>query len=266
MDRDSFERFSILGVPICDADSREALALIEAEIQSDRAKPCSIYFANTNTLNLASHDREFTDVMRRADYVFGDGTGVRWGSRILRGRAPRDNVNGTDLVPRIFRELAQPGRRYFLLGATEEGIERAARYATEHFEGWELVGHHHGYVNDYGPAQTSALMEQLRTSRADLLLVGMGNPLQEKWIDRHRDDLSIPVVIAIGGLFAYWSGDLDRAPAWMRRMGIEWLHLMLRQPWKTGRYLLGNPAFVLRVVAERLGLSVYPRVERVSGP
>lgn len=258
MDRDSFDRFSVLGVPIVDATRAEAIRLIEQCIDSPGERATTIYFANTNALNLSSGDPAYRGVLQGADYVFGDGTGVRWGSRILRDRAPRDNVNGTDLVPMMFRELGGQGRRYFLLGATPEVIETAAAYTQENFPDWDLAGFHHGYVLDWDGSQTQALLDEIRASRADVLLVGMGNPLQENWIAAHRDRLPVPVVLAIGGLFAYWSGDLDRAPKWMRRLGIEWLHLMIRQPQKVPRYMLGNPAFVLRVLAERLGLRRFP--------
>jgi N-acetylglucosaminyldiphosphoundecaprenol N-acetyl-beta-D-mannosaminyltransferase len=76
----------------------------------------------------------------------------------------------------------------------------------------------------------------------------MGNPLQEQWIDRWRGELDPTLCIAVGGLLEYWTGALDRAPGWMRRAGVEWVHIMLRQPWKAGRYLAGNPAFIARLL------------------
>jgi N-acetylglucosaminyldiphosphoundecaprenol N-acetyl-beta-D-mannosaminyltransferase len=86
-----------------------------------------------------------------------------------------------------------------------------------------------------------------------LLLVGMGNPGQERWIATHRAQLQVPVCIGVGGLFTYWSGHLDRAPAWVRGIGFEWLHLLIRQPEKGRRYLLGNPLFLGRLAAHRWG-------------
>ncbi|HKK50122.1 MAG TPA: WecB/TagA/CpsF family glycosyltransferase, partial [Myxococcota bacterium] len=197
MDRDSLDGYSVLGVPICDVTMDEAIALIDARLAAAKGRTTSIYFANTNALNLASLDPDYAAVWQRADLVFGDGTGVRWGSRILRGRAPRDNVNGTDLVPRMFHDLARPGRRYFLLGATPDGVARAASFARKAFAGWDLADFHHGYVHDFDPASTDALLKRIRESGADVLLVGMGNPLQERWIDAHREALGVPVALAI---------------------------------------------------------------------
>ena len=91
----------------------------------------------------------------------------------------------------------------------------------------------------------------------------MGNPLQEKWIDRHRAALPSALTVAVGGLFEYWGGGLVRAPRWMRSSGIEWVHLMLRQPWKARRYLIGNPVFMYRMfrtaAAERRVGAVFER-------
>ena len=80
----------------------------------------------------------------------------------------------------------------------------------------------------------------------------MGSPKQETWLAQYRDRLEVPLCMATGGLFTYWSGDLDRASASMRRMGIEWLHILIRQPQKSRRYLLGNPLFLLRLTREML--------------
>lgn len=241
----------VLGVEITDLTMAEALALFERLLTAEPVRAHSIYYVNTHTLNLACDDADFRSVLNRASYVFGDGTGVRWASRMLYGRTPKDNVNGTDLTPRLFRSTAGRGFRYFLLGNTEERIARAAQYTKREFPGWTLAGYHHGYV---GPNDHAVLVSQINSLRPHLLLVGMGNPLQERWIDANLERLEVPVCVGIGGLFDYWSGDLERAPAWVRRLGHEWLHLLIRQPHKFQRYMLGNPKFLARVAASKLGL------------
>ena len=110
------------------------------------------------------------------------------------------------------------------------------------FPGWEQAGHHHGYLTT--PELNEAAIAQINASRSDLLLVGMGNPLQENWIHRHRDRLQVRLAMGTGGLFTYWSGDLTRAPAWVRRLGYEWAHILVSQPHKARRYILGNPLFL----------------------
>ena len=137
-----------------------------------------------------------------------------------------------------------------MLGADSSSIERAARHAKREFSGWTLAGSHHGYVTD--EADALRVIDQINASGADVLLVGMGNPIQERWLHEHRERLNVPVAMAVGGLFNYWAGDIRRAPAWLRKRGLEWLGILLQQPKKARRYLLGNPLFLMRVARDLL--------------
>jgi N-acetylglucosaminyldiphosphoundecaprenol N-acetyl-beta-D-mannosaminyltransferase len=238
----------VLGVDIVDATLDEAVASLRREIEAYDGTSRSVYFVNAHTLNLATENPRFRRTLNEADYVYGDGTGVRWAARVVHGRAPRDNVNGTDLVPRLLQATAGCGHRYYLLGATESVVARAARHSERLFTGWTLAGYHHGYLD---VATEARVVEEINALGCQLLLVGMGNPLQEEFIARNRTRLRVPLCLGIGGLFAYWAGDLNRAPAWVRRAGSEWLYLMLAQPRKLRRYALGNPLFLSRVLRSR---------------
>lgn len=242
-------RVSILGVPVTDVTLDDALALLDAMIAADPPRSHSVYYVNAHTLNVACDDASFHKVLLAADRVFGDGTGVRWATRVLHHKKLRDNVNGTDLVPRFFATRAGRGHRYYLLGNTPERIERAAAFAQRSFPGWTLAGYHHGYLK---PEDHAGVIETINQAKPQMLLVGMGNPMQERWIDQHLHALRVPICMGIGGLFDYWSGDLDRAPAWVRGIGYEWAHLLVRQPFKARRYLIGNPKFLLRVARCKL--------------
>lgn len=236
---------SVLGVPVTDVTMDQALSLLQGLLHPQRPRAHGIYFVNTHTLNNACDRPAYRTVLRSADRVFGDGTGVRWAARMLHGITLKDNVNGTDLVPLMFSRWADRGLRYYLLGNTPERIEQAAAHAQRSFPGWTFAGCHHGYL---GPDDHEAVIEKINASGAHLLLVGMGNPKQEQWIHEHIGQLKVPLCLATGGLFDYWVGDLVRAPKWVRRLGFEWLHLLSRQPHKAARYLIGNPKFLLRVV------------------
>jgi len=246
-------KFSVLGVEVTDLTMEDAVELLEEIICGPSEDARSLYFVNTHTLNTATDQPDFRQVLSRADYVFGDGTGVRWATRFLHGERLQDNVNGTDLTPRFFADTAGKGYRFYLLGTRPESVPSAAEYARRTFDGWELVGYHHGYVQE--PEASAEVIADINEKRPHMLLVGMGNPLQECWIDRYLDQLKVPLCVAVGGLFDYWAGDLVRAPAWVRSVGYEWLHLLVRQPHKARRYLLGNPQFLLRLAkAKALGL------------
>jgi N-acetylglucosaminyldiphosphoundecaprenol N-acetyl-beta-D-mannosaminyltransferase len=239
---------SVLGVPVTDVSMDQALVLLHGLLQQQPPRAHGIYFVNTHTLNTACDEPDYRGVLQSADLVFGDGTGVRWAARLIHGAKLKDNVNGTDLVPLMFSRWADRGLRYYLLGNKPGRIDQAAAHAQRTFPGWTLAGCHHGYL---GPDDHAAVIDKINNSGAHLLLVGMGNPKQERWIHEHRAQLKVPLCLATGGLFDYWVGDLVRAPPWVRRLGSEWLSLLIRQPHKARRYLLGNPLFLLRVARSR---------------
>ena len=238
---------SILGVAITDVTRHRAVELLEDMILQRDGHTRRVFFVNAHTLNMADADEAYRRVVCEADYVFGDGTGVRWASR-LQGASVRDNLVGTDLIPTLFRETADRGYRYFLLGADRPTIQRAAAYAQETFPGWVQAGYRDGYLAS-GEENAQAI-RQINQTKPHVLLVGMGNPLQESWIQTHRHELEVPVAMGVGGLFGYWAGDIRRAPAWLRRCGAEWLGILLQQPHKARRYLLGNPLFLARVLRD----------------
>ncbi|UCF09650.1 MAG: WecB/TagA/CpsF family glycosyltransferase [Candidatus Bipolaricaulota bacterium] len=229
-----------------DVTMQDALRILESLVE-EGSRRC-VFFVNAHTLNLTSDDPAYLSVLRTADFIFGDGTGLRYAARLLHGIRLKDNVNGTDLIPLFFRAEEGKGYRYYLLGSTADAIARAAEHVQRMFPGWELVGYHHGYLDDEG---SNRVVEEINAAKPQVLFVGMGNPTQELWIEANRSRLQVPVSVGVGGLFAYWSGDLSRAPAWLRRVGMEWIHLLVRQPRKFRRYVLGNPRFLLRVLWEK---------------
>lgn len=236
----------VFNVWITDVSRQRAIELLSHALESPRTPGRTLFFANAHTLNLAAANAEYCRVLNSADWVFGDGTGLRWAAR-LRGVRVCDNLCGTDLIPALFAAAANRGYRYFLLGSDEETICRAAARAAAQLHGWTLAGFHHGYL--HAPELSERAIEQINRAGPDLLLVGMGNPLQELWIARHRQQLRVPLVAAVGGLFGYWAGTLRRAAPWLRRLGAEWLAILCQQPHKARRYLLGNPLFLWRALS-----------------
>jgi len=108
----------------------------------------------------------------------------------------------------------------------------------------------HGYVPEQGWGD---LVRRINDFSTDILLVGLGDPWQQEWVERHRDQLDVPVILTCGGLLDWTSGKNPRPPQWMVTAGLEWLWRVLIEPRRlAGRYLLGNPAFVLRVVRQRV--------------
>lgn len=243
------QHISVLGVSILNLTKQQAVDLLENVIRNHNEAAKSVFFVNAHTLNLASADPQYRAVLNAGDFVFGDGTGVRWAAR-LQGIRVLDNLVGTDFTPTLFESTADRGYSYFMLGSDERTIAAAADYAKKMFPGWTLRGCHHGYLNN--PEITSGAIDQINASKPDILLVGMGNPLQERWISRYKERLCVPVCMGIGGLFDYWAGNVSRAPKWLRKLGHEWVWRLLQQPKdKIYRYLVGNPQFLARIIREK---------------
>ncbi len=241
-----YEPLSILGVTIRNYSMLEAVDYIESLIAKPASSSNDIFIVNAHTLNLALDEERYYQILNQASVVFGDGTGVRWAAR-LRGTKMRDNLVGTDLIPRLFESTANRDFSYFLLGADSETIENAAAACQKQFPGWEQAGFHHGYILDED-SKNEEVIALINQSKPDMLLVGMGNPKQETWIHENKHKLSVPVCIGVGGLFDHWGGNLTRAPRWVRRLGYEWLQLLIQQPKKWRRYLIGNPKFIFHMV------------------
>ena len=191
-------------------------------------------FVNAHCLNVAYRDREYAEILRRADRVWPDGTGVRMAGRRLGFPVP-ENVNGTDMFPLL-------EGRVFLFGAAPGVAEKAAENARRLYPKMEIVGTAHGYGDE------DEVVAAVNRARPDILLVALGVPLQEKWIARNLARLDCGAVIAVGGLLDFVSGRIPRAPAWMRRLGIEWFYRFLQEPRRMfRRYIIGNPLFLWRL-------------------
>jgi N-acetylglucosaminyldiphosphoundecaprenol N-acetyl-beta-D-mannosaminyltransferase len=239
----------VLGVHLDAIDANEAVGVMQSAVVGSARQTTRVYFANAHTLNLASARKSYRDALNRADLVLNDGIGVELAAR-LQGRRFPENLCGTDLVPELLSRLDRLGAwRVYLVGGTPDKARRAAERIAGAYPHLRLVGHSHGYLDREA---SNAVIARVNESGAELLLVAMGNPKQELWIDECANRLHAKLAVGIGGLIEYWAGGLQRAPAWIRKSRVEWAYILCRQPWKWRRYVMGNPAFVLRIIGERL--------------
>lgn len=225
----------------------EAIAAIELALAAKQ--PARIAFVNADCINIAAQDSGYRDILADMDWVFIDGAGMRIAGRLMR-QPVRDNVNGTDLFPPLCEYLARSGKRLYLLGARPGIAAAAAEWARQHYPGLQVAGARDGY---YKPQDEDAVVAEIRSSDADILLVALGAPRQERWIEQHMTTCGVTVAMGVGGLFDYYGGRIPRAPLWMRRTGIEWVFRLWQEPgrlWR--RYLLGNAVFLCRIGADWL--------------
>jgi exopolysaccharide biosynthesis WecB/TagA/CpsF family protein len=173
--------------------------------------------------------------------VLNDGIGINIASRILYKAIFPENMNGTDLIPRLLAGTKH-SLRIFLLGAKHRSVSKAAAVLTEQCGGrHQIVGFQDGYFDE---VEGHKIIDRIRTARPDVLLVALGNPKQEFWIEKHVPDVC-PRAFAVGALFDFISGEVPRAPRSLRRLNLEWLFRLCNEPLRLARrYFVGIPSFM----------------------
>ncbi len=240
------EHLTILGIPIDNLTMTEAVDAIIRRLDSQQSH--SLCFVNADCANLAYCNPEYHAVLNTSDLTLADGIGLKLAGRIL-STGIKQNVNGTDLFPRLCEALADTGKGLFILGARPGIPERVRDWIAEFHPQVTISGWHHGY---YDPDEEEEIIHNIASSGASLLLVAFGAPRQELWIAEHLNETGVKVAIGVGGLFDFYSGRISRAPLWMREMGLEWLYRFWQEPgrmWK--RYFVGNSVFLSRVIWEK---------------
>ena len=239
------QQIKILGVAIDDVTEAEALERVAELIAAGGAH--HIVTVNPEFVMEARRNPAFRQVLARADLATPDGFGLLLVAR-RRGTPFRGRVTGVALTEQIAASAARRGWSLFLLGAAPGVAERAADALRRANPGLRIAGCHAGSPR---PADEPAIRSIVAAARPDVLLVAYGHPAQDLWIARNQPALGVPVAIGVGGVFDYLAGVVPRAPAWMRRLGLEWLYRLIRQPWRWRRIVEAVPLFLWAAARER---------------
>jgi N-acetylglucosaminyldiphosphoundecaprenol N-acetyl-beta-D-mannosaminyltransferase len=211
--------------------------------------PRRVMYVNAHVLNQSAEIPELRAALERADLVYCDGYGVRLAAKALEAEIPH-RMTGADWIWGLSALCEAQGRSLYLLGSEPGVAGEAAKRLTRWYPDLHIAGHHHGYF-ETGSPHDQRVVEDINDKRPDIVLVGMGSPKQELWVERHATDVGTSVVWTVGALFDYVSGRVPRAPAWLADNGLEWIFRFAMEPqrmWR--RYLLGNPQFVSRVMTQ----------------
>ncbi len=219
----------ILGLPIHRVTTAETLAWIERAV-AERV-PRQICTANPEFLMTAQTDREFFDLLTRADLVIPDGVGLLFAARWL-GQALPERVAGSDLIYQIAARAAHHGWGVFFLGAAEGVALKTAATLRARYPALAIAGTFEGSPH---PKDDDEIVARVQAAKPEVLLVAYGAPAQDKWIARNKARLGVPVSLGVGGAFDFVAGVTERAPVWLQQIGLEWVHRLARQPWRARR-------------------------------
>jgi len=237
---------TILGISVLAIRWDEAVTLLTRLI--DERRFTKVSFLNAHNANIAYTDPTFAEALE--DFlILPDGVGVDIAAKLLYGAPFPSNLNGTDFIPAFLQASSRP-LTVGLLGATRVNAEAASAKLSALAAQHKFVVIHDGY---FSAAQEPEIVERIARLRPDVLLVAMGVPRQELWIERHIDARHCTLPVAVGALLDFLSGTVPRAPLWLRQLRLEWLFRLWIEPgrlWR--RYVVGNPMFLWRVLKQKL--------------
>lgn len=206
--------------------------------------PHQVVTLNAEIAYRAAHDARLQQIISRSALVTADGSGIIWAARTLGCPLPQ-RVTGIDLLQALADAGARRGWRFYFYGAAPGVAATAAARLKARHPGLEIAGSSHGYLTaEEMPKLTAAI----KAARPHILLVGLGAPKQEYWIDAHLQELQVPVVMGVGGSFDVLAGVVKRAPLWLQRLNLEWLYRIIQG--KRFKRALDLPKFMLAVIQE----------------
>lgn len=236
-------QISIFGVQLFFEDYAFLMKQIDSGIVSD--KQITITYANKYVLNFAFTDKELFSNLAQFSIVYPDGIGAAWAGKLLGSDRPiHKRVVATDVLEKLNPYLLANSIPVFFFGDTADTLNRIKQFSPS----INAVGTESGFG-----FSTAAVIEKINTSGAKILIVGLGTPLQERWITENKIKLHVPVIIAVGEGIRVFAGNKVRGSKTIQAFGFEWLVRLLADPvrlWR--RYLLGIPLFIFRVIRQKI--------------
>lgn len=247
------EKVDVLGVGVDPLTVEELHAEIGRFVED--GGHALVLHANAHGLNLAHDDQRLRGILNRARIVFCDGSGVMLAARLLGRRRIPERITYADWAWQLAAFAEARGFSLFFLGGRPGVAEKAAGKLKERFPNLNIAGTRHGYFDrSSGSPENDAVVGEINAAKPDVLLVGLGMPLQEFWLAENWENVDASVALTGGAVFDYVAGELERGPRLLTGHGLESVARLLVEPrrlWR--RYVLGNPLFLFRVLTQRLG-------------
>ncbi|WP_261303458.1 WecB/TagA/CpsF family glycosyltransferase [Paenibacillus andongensis] len=234
----------IYGVPISKMSMDQTVAYLTNVIE--QRQPHQVITANPIMVMAAQEDPAYLSMMQRAELIVPDGTGVVWAANYV-GEPVVERVPGYDLIHELMKVGESKSWKVYLLGASNEVIQAAAEKLRTTYPRIKLVGVRDGYFKD---EQDAEVIQDIVDAAPDILLVGRSAANQEPWIGKYKQQISVPVMMGVGGSFDVLSGKLKRAPVLFQKLRLEWFYRLVQEPWRYKRMLL-LPKFALKVMRDK---------------
>lgn len=239
-------RMEFLNTKIDNLTMEESLDEIDKLIK--KKNPSYVVTPNVDHIVKLEEDKEFQEVYENANLILTDGMPLIWISKIKKTPI-KEKVSGSDLFPKVCELAAKKGYRLFLLGAAEGVADTAARNLEQKYDGLNVVG---TYSPSYGfeknEDEIKHIINIVREANPDILAVGLGAPKQEKFIYKYKDELNVPISLAIGASIDFEAGNINRAPKWVQKIGMEWFFRLCKEPKRMFRRYLVDDIKILKLI------------------
>ena len=234
-----------MGVGFDNLTMDEALSSALSLMEEKRA--AYVVTPNPEIVMLCRENPNAASAVKDADLVLADGIGIIYGAKIL-GTPLKQKLPGIDFAQALFAKMAQAEKTLFLLGAKPGVAESAAQALQERFKGLKIVGTNDGYFSDDEP-----IVEKINAVSPDLLLVCLGAPKQELWMQKNAPALKVGLMAGLGGSLDVFAGVVERAPEAWQKLGLEWLYRLKKEPGRIKR-MSNLPKFGIAVLGRRMGI------------
>jgi N-acetylglucosaminyldiphosphoundecaprenol N-acetyl-beta-D-mannosaminyltransferase len=236
-------RENFLGVEVACVNMQTTLNEVDNIIA--KGEPGFIVAINPEKIMKASADEKLRMLLNSAAIQIPDGIGVVYASKLNHGSI-KSRVTGIDLMEKICEQASKKNYKIFMLGAKPGVAEQAASLLREKYKGLEIVGIMDGYFKEDHEA-----ILKIKEKKPDILFVAMGSPKQEYWITSNMSEMNVPLCMGVGGSYDVICGNIERAPDFMCKMGLEWFYRLIKEPWRFKRMLV-LPKFFFKIIGERV--------------
>lgn len=253
-------KVDVLGIGVTAATYDEITrALLD---KAERREPAAVTALAVHGLTLGRLDGELGNVLRSFDVVTPDGQPIRWAMNLLADVRLQERVYGPTLMRRLCERAAREGVSVALYGSHDYVLARLKENLVKSIPELRIAHTEPSLFRPLTEQEDRDLVRRLRESGCGIVFVGLGCPLQERWVYEHRDQLDVPLV-AVGAAFDFHAGNKPQAPAWMQARGLEWLFRLASEPkrlWK--RYLVYNSLFLWFLGGQLLRRAITPKRSR----